>query len=48
MEENLLAQKRECEDAILVLMRDESKEYLFVRSVLENLIAKIEQRLENL
>lgn len=46
MRENLLAQKEECENAILTLMRDESKEYLFVRGVLEQLITKIESRLE--
>jgi nitrogen regulatory protein PII-like uncharacterized protein len=46
MRENLLQQKEDCENAILALMKDQSSDHFFVRGVLENLIAKIEQRLE--
>jgi hypothetical protein len=45
----LLLQKIECEDAILALMKDKrGNDYLFVRSVLEKLISKIDTRLEEI
>lgn len=47
--QKLLLQKVECEDAILALMKDNrGGDYFFVRGVLENLINKIEDRIEAL
>lgn len=43
----LLLQKTECEDAILCLMKDSrGGNYWFVRGVIENLIDKIDNRIE--
>ena len=46
MMSSLEVQKKACEDAILTLMRDENSDHWYVRGVLENLITKIDERLE--
>jgi hypothetical protein len=47
MKESLEMQKKDCEAAILDLMKS-GNEHLYIRGVLERLIEKIEQRLESL